>query len=89
MPVDFLTEQQKDGYGRFSGEPNEAQLARYFHLDESDLAFIADRRGKQNRLGFALQITVARFLGTFLSDPTLIPINVQTFVGDQLSISNV
>ncbi len=89
MPVDFLTEQQKTGYGQFSGKPNEAQLVRYFHLDEADLAFIAGRRGKQNRFGFALQITVARFLGTFLSGLTLIPINVQIFVGNQLSISNV
>jgi len=64
-------------------------IARYFHLDEVDIAFISGRRGEQNRSGVALQITIARFLGTFLIDLTSIPANVQLFVGEQLSISDV
>jgi TnpA family transposase len=89
MPVDFLTAEQKARYGQFSGEPNEVQLTRYFHLDEADLAFISNRRGVQNQLGFALQITSVRFLGCFLSDITLIPANVQIFVARQLSITDL
>ncbi len=64
MPADFLNAEQRASYGQFSGEPNDIQLARFFLLDEVEMEFINNRRGRANRLAMALLIGSVRFLGT-------------------------
>jgi hypothetical protein len=78
MPGEFLTDDQEQTYGHFVGSPSNQQLSRYFHLDDADRELVNVRRGAHNKLGFALQLTTVRFLGTFLAEPTAIPSNVVT-----------
>jgi len=73
----------------YVGDPNTDELARYFYLDDADHAVISSKRGDHNRLGFALQLTTARFLGTFLENPVDVPISVLHTLARQLGVENL
>jgi hypothetical protein len=86
MPVSFLTPQQRATYGRYAGPPTVDELTRYYHLNDDDLTQVMSCRGEHNRLGFALQLTTVRYLGTFLEDPVAVPPSVVETLARQLGL---
>ncbi len=89
MPINFLTQMQREKYGRYKNAPTSEDIACFFHLTADDHAIISGKRGNHNRIGFAVQLTTVRFLGTFLEDPLDVPPNVLTSIAQQLEISDL
>lgn len=89
MPISFLSNAQRDSYGRYFGPPSPRDLARYFHLDDTDHALIAKKRGAHNRLGFAIQLGTVRYLGPFLEDPLDVPQPVLWTLARQLRVETL
>lgn len=88
VPLEFLTDAQVAGYGRFDGVPSRADLERFVFLDDADRGLIGDRRGDHNRLGFVLQATTVRYVGVFLADPLDVPWPVVEYLAEQLGIGD-
>ena len=89
MPVNFLSVEQRENYGRNTGVPSPQDLARYFHLDDADHARIAMKRGDHNRLGFAVQLSTVRYPGIFLDEPMAVPGSAMHTLAKQLRLEPV
>lgn len=85
---EFLAARQREAFGRFVGPPPLEDLERCFLLDDEDRRLVGRRRGDANRLGFALQLTTVRYLGTFLDDPLDVPSVVLDDLAGQLGIAD-
>lgn len=73
--------------GRYPPILTAEQLHRYFRFDDHDRAVLAQKKGKHNRLGYALQLATVRFLGTFLTDPLDMPEAAIQYVAQQLDLT--
>ncbi|GAB3002398.1 Tn3-like element Tn3 family transposase [Streptomyces pseudoechinosporeus] len=89
MPVEFLTDEQAEAYGKFAEEPTQPELERFFFLDDVDRDLIALRRTQHHQLGFALQMCTVRYVGLFLGeDPLDVPWPVVEHLAGQLGIED-
>jgi len=88
MPVEFLTDDEAAGFGRYAGVPSRADLERVFFLDDEDRVLIDRHRGEHMKLGFALQLVTVRWVGAFLEDPLDVPVAVFDLVAEQLEIAD-
>ena len=86
MPVEFLSDDEAAGYGRFPGVLTRPDLDRWFFLADDDRELVAGHRGDHNRLGYAVQLVTARFLGTFLTDLADVPRVVVDYLAVQLNV---
>lgn len=77
---------QKQSFGVFKGVPSDDQLRLYFQLTDFDREFIDEMRSDTTQLGIAVQLGSVRFLGTFPTDMSQIPVEVVTYVANQLNI---
>ena len=88
MPVSFLTSAQQERYGRYPDSLSADEIARCFYLDDNDRDWIVQKRRDSTRLGYALQLTTVRFLGTFLADPTAVPQAVVQALAPQVGVAD-
>ena len=88
MPTRHLTDDQRRRFASFDGDPSPEQLNRHFHLDRFDHEVIRSLRGGHNRLGFAVLLCSARFLGTFPNERDDIPKTVLMTLGRQLGLGD-
>ncbi len=70
MPVDFLTEAERERWQRLPDTMPQDDLFVFFLLSDDDRRETQRQRDPQNRLGYALQLCILRYLG-FVPDARL------------------
>jgi hypothetical protein len=87
--VEFLSDHEAVAFGRYGESVPQADLERFFFLEDAERELVTGLRGDHNRLGFSLQLTTARYIGRFLADPLEgVPTEVLDFLAGQLRIAD-
>lgn len=82
---ELLTPEERLQYVQIPPDLGEWELGTYFTLTQHDLELIQMRRRAYNRLGFAVQLCVLRYLGWTLSDIKEVPEHVLRYVAKQVN----
>src|SRR2546425_9654483 len=86
MPIDFLTEAERERWQRFPDTVPQDDLFVFFQLSDEDKGEVRRQRDSQNRLGYALQLCILRYLGFVPDNLQVIPHEGIAFVAEQLEI---
>jgi len=82
----LLTPEERLQYLRIPPNLNEWELSAYFTLSPHDLEIIQRRRRGYNRLGFAVQLCVLRYLGWTLFDVKEVPAQALSYIARQINV---
>ena len=88
MPVQFLSDAQRESLSRFPGEIPPDDVVTFFTLSESDKDQIPKTSSNYNRLGFALGLCALRYLGFCPDDLTTAPTEVIEYLAYQLGVGS-
>jgi hypothetical protein len=75
--------------GQYPQELRGSEVADRVRLTAAERALIGQRRGADQRLGYAVQMITLRLLGRFVGDPRSAPEPLVQSVAEQLGISDV
>ncbi len=87
MPVQFLSQVERERLQSFPDEITFNELITFFTLSQKDLNLTKKRSGDHNLLGFALQLGTLRFLGFIPDNFPRLPSDVVEYVAQQLNVS--
>ena len=86
MATRFLSEAEIARLEGFPETIEELDLARYFHLDDADLAFVRRQYSAAGQLGVALQLCALRWLGFIPEELTAVPPEAITALASLLDV---
>ncbi len=88
MPVNFLSEAERLRFNSFPADLSAEDLIGFFTLSPTDLRQIPANASAANRLGFALQLILLRFLGFHLPQLSSVPSEVIDFAASQIDVES-
>lgn len=86
---ELLTPEERLQYLQIPTDLSEWELGTYFSFTQHDLDVIQRRRRDHNRIGFAVQLCILRYLGWTLSEVKDIPAKVLQYVAKQVNVAAV
>lgn len=88
MPVNFLSAAERLRFNSFPSDLSSEDLIGFFTLSSTDLRQIPANASAANRLGFALQMVLLRFLGFHLPELSSVPNAIIGFAASQIDVES-